>query len=278
MKRLVLSAAAGLVLLVAINGAAQAHGPLFSPAPETIFKGGTQLTLGFDRQRASGAGETVTQSDGVLEADYGLTADWEIGFRTPYSWRRRNQADANGLGDVTLDSKYQFWKRDLRAAQYKAAALVKLKLPSGDDGSRPPLGSGSVDLSAGLVAGYESRRWYWFASGVYRANREGAGSLKRGDRQFLNLVGGVRPVLSGYKEPDTVLMLELNFENAARDDLNGLARANSGGWQLFLSPVVWWTYRQLAVRAGVQLGVARDLNGTQPSSDYRSRIELVYHF
>ena len=96
--------------------------------------------------------------------------------------------------------------------------------------------------------------------------------------QFLNLVGGIRPVLTDYKEPDTVLMLELNWENAGRDDLGGTALADTGGWELFLSPVVFWTYRQAAVRGGVQIPVASDLNGRQPSSDYRTRIELVYHF
>ncbi len=32
-----------------------AHGPLFSPAPETIWKDGTEVTLGYHGERASGA-------------------------------------------------------------------------------------------------------------------------------------------------------------------------------------------------------------------------------
>ncbi|NIR46241.1 MAG: hypothetical protein GWN51_16710, partial [Gemmatimonadetes bacterium] len=83
----------------------------------------------------------------------------------------------------------------------------------------------------------------------------------------LNVIGGVRPVLTGYLEPDTVLMLELNWERAGRDERNGVEVRNSGGWELFLSPVLWWTYRQVAVRAGIQIPVADDLNGPQPDSD-----------
>ncbi|MEE8213179.1 MAG: hypothetical protein V3R79_01170, partial [Alphaproteobacteria bacterium] len=109
-------------------------------------------------------------------------------------------------------------------------------------------------------------------------NTEGAGNLEKGDRQFLNLVGGIRPVLSGYKEPDTVLMLELNWERAERDRLNGAKDGDSGGWELFVSPVIWWTYRQYAVRAGVQIPVARSLNGNQATTDYRARLEVLYHF
>jgi len=263
----------------AFGAPAEAHGPLFSPAPETIFKGGTELRLGLHTEEATGAGERETAYEVSAEAEYGLTADWEVGIEIPYAKRDfDNSGDANGIGDITLDTKYQFWKRDIPGAQYKAAALFKIKLPTGDDDRSPRLGTGSTDLIGGIATGYESRRWYWFASAVYRANTEGGGGLEKGDKQFLNLVGGVRPALSAYDEPDTVLMLELNWERSARDDLNGAALADTGGWELFVSPVVWWTYRQLAIRGGVQIPIAHNLNGNQPSSDYRARIEFVYHF
>ena len=73
-------------------------------------------------------------------------------------------------------------------------------------------------------------------------------------------------------------MLELNWEHSERDKLSGVKVSDSGGWELFVSPVVWWTYRQYAVRAGVQVPVARSLNGSQATSDYRARLEFIYHF
>ena len=269
-----------LVGLLAVAAAvpARAHGPLFSPAPETVFKGGTEITLGFHAAKTTGGGDREKEYEVFVGAEYGLTADWEVGIEVPYAWKKSNGRDANGVGDIVLDTKYQFWKLDLPGAQYKAAAFVKAKLPTGDDGGQPRIGSGSTDGIGGLAIGYESRRWYWFASGVYRANTEGAGGLEKGDRQFLNVVGGVRPVLTEYDEPDTVLMVELNWEHAGRDDLNGAGLVNTGGWELFLSPVVWWTYGQLAIRGGVQIPIAEALNGDQATSDYRARIEFIYHF
>ena len=153
-----------------------------------------------------------------------------------------------------------------------------LKLPTGDEDTVPRIGTGSTDVAAGLAAGYEGRRWYLFADGRYRLNTEGAGGREKGDRAFLDLVGGIRPVLSEYNEPDTVLMLELNWEYAERDELNGAAVADSGGSELFLSPVVWWTFQQVAVRGGVQIPIAENLKGVQAASDYRGLIELVYHY
>ena len=261
-----------------LAGSAEAHGPLFSPAPETIWKGGTEVTLGLHTERATGAGEKEKEFDLFLEGEYGITADWEIGIQIPYSWKEQSSTDANGFGDIVLDTKYQFWKRDLPGAQYKAAAFLKIKIPTGDDESQPRLGSGSTDVIAGLAAGYESRRWYWFASGVYRANTEGEGGLEKGDRQFLNVVGGIRPVLTEYDEPDTVLMLELNWERAGRDELNGSDLTDTGGWELFVSPVFWVTYRQFAFRRRVQVPIADGLNGRQATSGYRARAELIYHF
>ena len=278
MRRLLNLLVAVLAATAGANAAVRAHGPLFSPAPETIFKGGTELTLALHSEEATGAGNKEKAYEMFLEAEYGITADWEIGIEIPYAWKEENGGDAGGLGDIVLDTKYQFWKRDLPMAQYKAAAFLKTKLPTGDDGGTPRLGSGSTDVIAGLATGYESRRWYWFASGVYRANTEGAGGLEKGDKQFLSVVGGVRPVLGEYDEPDTVLMVELNWERAGRDEVNGAGLANSGGWELFVSPVLWWTYGQIAIRGGVQIPIARALNGNQATSDYRARVEFVYHF
>ena len=278
MSKLPFALTIGLAATVVAGTPVKAHGPLFSPAPETVFKGGTEITLGFDTEKSTGAGDREKEYEAFVEAEYGLTADWEIGIEVPYAWKKLNGLSANGVGDIVLDTKYQFWKLDLPGAQYKAAALVKAKLPTGDDDSRPRIGSGSTDVIGALATGYESRRWYWFASGLYRVNTEGAGGLEKGDRQSLNVVGGVRPILTEYDEPDTVLMLELNWEHAGRDDLNGADLADTGGWELFLSPVVWWTYRQLAIRGGVQFPIAEGLNGSQATSDYRARLEFVYHF
>ncbi len=269
---------AAMAATAVAESAADAHGPLFSPAPETIFKGGTEITLGLHAEKATGAGNEEKAYEPFLEAEYGFTADWQIGIEIPYAWKEENGDDANGMGDIVLGTKYQFWKRDLPMTQYKAAAFLMTKLPTGDDGSTPRLGSGSTDVIAGLAAGYESRRWYWFASGVYRANTEGAGGLEKGDKQFLSAVGGVRPVLGQYDEPDTVLMVELNWERAGRDDLGGTGLADTGGWELFVSPVLWGTYGQIAIRGGVQIPIAEGLNGNQATSDYRARVEFIYHF
>ncbi len=269
---------AGVLTWAGLFSPALAHGPLFSPGPETIFNEGTEITLGYKMGRASGAGKVSKVYEPFLEMEYGVTPNWQIGLDVPYSWLSAGGLKSNGPGDVSLNTKYQFWKIDLPGAQYKAAGFLKVKLPSGKSKSTPAPGSGSVDVTSGLSVGYESRRWYWFASAAYEANTKGSGGLNRGDRQFLNAVGGIRPVLSEYNEADTVVMVELNWERADRDKRGGTKIANTGGWKMFVSPLVWWTKGQIAIKGGVQIPLTKNLYGNQASEDYRAKLEFVYHF
>ncbi len=264
------------VLLFAVPAAA--HGPLFSAGPETIWKGGTEITLGYHFQRDTGFGEKIQQQELFLEFEYGIRSNWEFEVEIPYKWKEQSGREANGFGDVTLGTKYQFFVQNLPGAQRKASVFFKTKLPTGDEDKNPRIGSGSIDFLAGLAVGHEGRRWYGFADARYRINTEGSGNLRKGNKLFLDVVGGIRPVLSEYNEPDMVLMLELNWEQAERDKLGGIALTDSGGWEMFISPVVWWTYRQVAVKAGIQFPIAENLKGRQANSDYRGLLEWVYHF
>lgn len=263
-------------LLFAIPAAA--HGPLFSAGPETIWKGGTEVTLGYHFRRDAGFGEKTRQREVFLELEYGITSNWEIETQIPYQWTGKDGLDSNGVGDIALGTKYQIFVRNLPGAQRKASVFFKTELPTGDGDKTPRIGSGSADFLIGLAVGHEGRRWYGFADARYRINTEGSGDFKAGNKLFLDVVGGLRPVLSEYNEPDTVLMLELNWEQTERDELGGAALTGSGGWQMFISPVVWITYLQVAVKAGVQIPVAENLRGAQASAKYRGLLELVYHF
>ncbi len=257
---------------------AAAHNPIFTPGPHTVYGGGLETTVGYSRNRSSGAGIRETGQEVEFEFEYGLTADWTAEMELPFVHKDLNDRGASGLGDMVLRSRYRFLRLDTPGVQRSAAVLGQVKLPTGDDGRAPRLGSGSTDFVGGLLYGHESRRWYYNLAARLRLNTEGGGGLEKGDKQFLDIVGGVRPVLTGYLEPDAVVFLELNFENAGRDSLNGAAVADTGGWELFLSPGIFATYRNMALRTGIQIPIAHRLNGTQSESDYRFKFEIKYTF
>ncbi len=264
--------------VVAATKPGAAHNPIFTPGPHVVYGGGLEVTVGYSRNRASGAGERETEQEGELELEYGLTADWTAEMELPFVDKDLNDSGSSGLGDIVLRSRYRFLRLDTPGVQRSAAILGQVKLPTGDDNSTPRLGSGSTDFVGGLLYGHESRRWYYNLAARVRLNTEGGGGLEKGDKQFLDIVGGVRPFLTGYLEPDAVVFLELNWENAGRDELNGADVADTGGWELFLSPGIFATYRNVALRTGVQIPIAHGLTGTQSESDYRFKFEIKYTF
>lgn len=273
--RIYAAVAVGAVILAAPAGA---HNPIFTPGPHLVYGGGIETAIGYARDRASGAGEKETGQEIELELEYGLTADWSVEMQLPYVDKDTNAGGSSGSGDIVLRSRYRFLRLDAPQVQRSAAVLAQVKLPTGDDDKTPRLGSGSTDFVGGLLYGHESRRWYYNFAARYRLNTEGGGGLEKGDRQFLDVVGGVRPVLTQYLQPDAVIYLELNWENADRDTLNGISVGNTGGWELFLSPGLFVTYRNMALRTGIQIPVSSGLNGRQASSDYRFKLQFKYTF
>ncbi len=257
---------------------AEAHEPIFTPGAHVHSKGGHELALEYHQGRKSGAGEKELERELALKYEYGVTADWTIKAAIPLVDKNSNGSGSSGIGDVVLGTKYRFLRIDKPGQQFSTTALFQIKLPTGDDDRSPRLGSGSTDITGGLLHGLESRRWYYNTAARYRFNTEGGGGLDKGNKVILDLVAGVRPVLTKYKEPDTVLFLELNFENTERDQLNGSDVANTGGWELFLSPGVFWTYRVYAVTAGLQVPIAENLIGRQAASDYRFKLTTKYEF
>jgi len=252
---------------------ATAHDPVFGLGPHVLYKGGVEIAIDTAVERAG----PERDSELALELTYGLTGDWAAGVDLPYRNRRDESGRSEGSGDLALFTKYRFWRHDTLGAQSSAAVALKVILDTADSDRRPPLGKGATDSLLGLSSGYESRRWYRWASIRYRRNGTGPTGIDRGDRLLVDLVGGIRPTPSGYLEPDTVWLLELNGEHTRAARRSGQRIASTGGQQWFVSPGLFWTLRNFAVKAGVQIPVHSNLDGDQPEADYRARLTLEWH-
>ncbi len=271
----VAAARAGRLVAMAVllaGGSAWAHDPIFGLGPHTLFKDGVEIHVGYFREKA---GDEREQKYG-LALKYGITADWTVGIEAPYLDLTEPGASVSGRGDVALTTKYRFWRNDLPGAQ--EAAAVSLGVILGGTGDEDVAHDESTDAILGLSYGYEGRKWYRWAAVRYRANGEDDQGLRRGNKLLLDLVGGIRPRPYGYYEPDWVWMLELNGEFTDHAERNGQRLADTGGDQWFLSPGLMWTYRNYAIKTGVQLPIAQDLNGIQEEVDYRFTLEFEGHF
>ena len=262
----------GLVACL-LSGSVWAHDPIFGIGPHVLFKGGFEIAPAAHIEKA---GDESAAETG-LEVVYGLTGDWAVGIELPYLDVDDGLASSSGRGDINIFTKYRFWRNDTLGAQESAAVLLKVKLDTADGATNPALGTGTTDTMLGLTYGYESRKWYRWASIRYRLNGTNDVGLQRGEKVLFDLVGGIRFKPTGYLEPDTVWLLELNGEYGDRADFNGLNVANTGGTEWFVSPGIFWTKRNFAIKAGVQIPIVSNLNGAQNKSDVRVSLTLEWH-
>jgi hypothetical protein len=257
---------AGLGLFVT---SASAHDPIFGIGPHVLFKQGVETALEVESAQAGDDREQAL----AFHGSYGLTGDWAVGIELPYQFVDEDGRSESGRGDIALQTKYRFWREDTLGLQRSAAILLKVISDTATD----RFGKEATDSIIGLTYGYEGRSRYRWASARYRFNGKNDAGVERGDRFLLDFVAGWRPKLNGYREPDTVWLLELNGEFGQRAELDGVNLANTGGSEWFVSPGLFWTSRNFAIKAGVQIPLVENLNGNQAGSDYRARVSFEWH-
>ena len=126
-----------------------------------------------------------------------------------------------------IRSKYRFYRNDVPGGVFHAAVMVGAEFPTGAS----DLGSEATDVFAGLSGAFEGRRWLVFATGRYRVNTNGSSDIKRGNVFLYDAAVGLRPVKTGYYQPDLVLMAELNGQVFAERKAQGRAVEGSSGDQ-----------------------------------------------
>lgn len=256
-----------------LSAPALAHDPIFGIGPHVLFKGGIEIAFEVAQESAGAEDE----SELGLEVTYGITGDWSAGIEVPYASKDEDSASSSGYSDVQLFTKYRFWREDSLGLQESAAVTLAINADNGDENANPPLGNGATDTIVGITYGYESLKWYRWAGLRHVMPGKNSAGLELGNKYLLDFAGGLRSKPPQYKNPDLVWLLELNGEIADKAELNGANLANSGGTEWFVSPGIFWTTRNFAIKAGVQLPIASDLNGDQEKSDYRLKASFEWH-
>ena len=247
----------------------QAHDPVFGLGPHVLYKDGIEFSPEFEMGKSGNEKEQSLSA----ELTYGLTGDWALGIDLPYLEKSNVGNTEQGMGDLSIFTKYRFWRQDSPGLQQSLSMLFKVKTNTGNKN----VVSNAIDGIAGLAYGYEGRKWYHWGAMRYRINGTNDFGIHRGNKLLFDLVGGIRPHQTAYTEPDTVWLLELNGEFSQKSTYNGVDLSNTGGSEWFVSPGIFWTVRNFAIKAGVQIPVISQLNGNQDPSDYRAKLVLEWH-
>ena len=240
-------------LFFLLNYKISAHEPIYGHGPHVLFKGG--LAPGFTLQ--SGLG--FVQNEFNLE--YGATANWTIGTDIPFS-DKRGSYDFDG---IRIKSKYRFYTLYSRGAMLQFAALSSYKFTKNSTGINV--------FNLGLTAGREAIDWYWFASAVYTGKVTNS-ILKPGNEINYDLTFGYRLNKPNYYKPDLVLFLEFIGKHQFTSKLNGNVIGQSGGNAWAVAPTLMFTYRNYALRAGVEFGIGESGYINRPETNFKVSIEM----
>lgn len=251
-----------------------AHEPVFSLGPETIYKDGIGVETEFEFEQKGKDKERVIH----YEILYGVTEDIALTLEAPQFLEKKEAVNSSdGLGDIALRGKYQFYRKDSPGAQDKAALIYGLRFPSGDEDRKPATSTGAVEHLFGLTLGHESTTLYGFATARYLLKTD-SGSRDKGDQFLLDISVGFRPWLRSYKSWDLVLLLETSYILTQKDEIDGAGQPNTGGEEILTGPTFLWSIRNIMLKGGVQFPVWQDMNGTQKEMDFRSVVAIEYHF
>ncbi len=173
------------------------------------------------------------------EKEEGVATEILYGLTEDISLTLRTFNGIKGFQSYGGRVKFRFWKR------YAPGRIDALSVILGVTHSV------EKNITYGIVGtavGHESRRWYFFAD------------IRRGDKLYIDGAVGIRPWLTEYLKPDLVLLTELNYES-------------EGGYNAyFLSPAFFFTYRNVAIKGGIQIPLKSE------DVEKRSAISVEIHF
>ena len=230
---------AGSTVFPGSAGVQLRHEPVFGVGPHTTWRGGWGVEIEVERHGS----ETVVP----VEVMYGVTEKLTVTATLPWE---ASSADG-GLGEVGLRAKWRFATRFAPGLSDAVALIGGVTIPRNRAGGARKGGPG---IMAGLAAGRESRRWYYFAGarGTLRVSRDG---YDPGDHLALNMAWGIRPRLTAFDEPDLVILVEGNYRMVGRSTLAGEVDRATGSRVLTFGPAVLYSIRNIMFKGGLDIPI-----------------------
>lgn len=298
------------VLSLGFIGTSSAQGVLDVLDGETLYEGGSLVTLGFEMER----GETLRAgrdriddpadtSESTLRTtfawQYGLRHDLQLGIAVPFVRHARDsdieELVGSGLGDVELLAKWRVFRWDAPGKALNVALLGQLSLPTGEDDAEsgglrhePELqaGSGGLDPALGLGVTHEPGRWRFNAAALHRWRTDSDGDgFALGDEFVAELAVGNRFWLEPYPGPFMRADLVFRWYHEARSETQPIALPldsplrDSGGDRATLG--LNWAFRPrpaLDLQLGLEVPIWQDVHGTQVGEDWALDLSLGFRF
>jgi len=237
-----------------------------------------------------------------LSLSYGVTDDFSINARLPYIERKNireseiedgvpeahTHGDSSGVGDLLILTQYQVSNSE----KTDVAIQFGVKAPTGEteakdkDGVRFETefqpGSGSWDYLLGTSISKSNNGVGYHANVLYNKTTQGSQSTEIGDALSYNVALSYRLGVdadhdhTSHDHNDSEitgvewdLLIELNGETRAKNEIAGIEDENSGGSILFLSPGIRVSSGKFGGFISVGMPVIENQNGKQTDIDTR---------
>ncbi len=295
---------ATLLVLAAGADPAAGQGVLDVLDGETLYDGGSLVSLGFEldrgevlrrgtRRAPDPLARQQTAMRTTLAYQYGARHDLQLGVALSVVDLERRGAglrqSADGLGDVELLTKWRFYRWDAHAVALNVALVAQVSVPTGKDDVRdstgtrlePELqpGSGGIDPALGIAATHEPGRWRFNLATWYRVHTDSDDDgFRRGDRWIVEAAAGNRFWLEPYPGPFMRLDVALRYYHEDHDRFRG-ALPNTGGERA--TTTVNLAFRPqpaLDFQVAVEVPLWQRLAGTQLGEDWALDLTFGYRF
>jgi hypothetical protein len=273
----------GVLATVVFAPALQAsgHGPVFGLATPTNPRGGFSFDTGIMGRAGDGSG---TMFRGTL--GYGLTENLKISISAPLIFQSepfpisRTTAVMPMGGDFEGLAIWRFHRQDTGVgSRFESAVIGGLLVPGPQESQGPLRGisSGPGGL-IGAVTGIASRSHYAWGGLTYQHYGQSSGDRKPG-LLFYSVAYAYRPPSwrtdSGW---DWRIFGELTGERAEAIHHAGGDVLGSESHQVFVGPTTLGVYKNIAVSAGIQWPVYRELGQLYPRERVRFALNFSYFF
>jgi hypothetical protein len=271
-----------VLLLSSVHAWGSGHGPVFGLATPTNAYGAWSLDSGWMARQGA---ETGTMLRSMLA--YGITEDFQLSFSAPYviDTAPMSPGRLTGMMPGTFDLEvivgWRFHRRGTKiGTRVESTAYGGFIMPSSQniEGMLGELKK-APGVIAAIAAGMASRSHYVWGglSFTHFGQEEGD---QRPDIFFYSFVWGYRPkfLRKEYPHWDWRFMAEMTGEKSSEVLRDAVSLPETGGHQVFLGPSALGIYKNVAIEAGIQWPVYRNVGARHQQEKFRYAVNFSYFF
>jgi len=229
----------------------------------------------------SGPNADVNRLTAVTVGGYGITSKWSVFGLLPITHIDAEidgvSSDSFGLGDTTLFSRYEIYRKDGRGTTTRLAPLIGVRVPTGKTGETS---DDSTDIFSGLIATIATTQYNLGGQIVYTENGE-ANDFEAGNTLTLDASLQYRVWNSApdAKNPSFLFgVIEGNITYQGNSRFENVETPNTNGTQFSISPGVQYVTQRWIADVALTIPITDSFDNVTIAPNYSLLTSLRVNF